>query len=149
MKPEGEPSLRQSASYLDPLPATHPLSQKLRSIFESTATFASTSESNKNALLEIEERYKKHDVEESRKKKSASTRRIRNAYSDDIDTERARNSLARDAQDSLEKACFGFLDSLEVVDDVSSVEIHSKSESGSIVTHILIALTRLVYKHYI
>ncbi|UZJ55326.1 hypothetical protein CBS101457_004646 [Exobasidium rhododendri] len=120
MEAEAGPS-RPSTSHLDPLPASHPLSKKLRVILESTANFTSTTDSNRRALQEIEERYEQRHLEERKGRGRASLQRDQHHNFIEIDTERARNCLARDAQDSLEKACFGFLDSLQVVDNSLSI----------------------------
>lgn len=109
--------LRQTASHLDPLPATHPLSIKLRTVFDSTSSFSSQPDATRRALQDIEERYA---VPEGQ------TGRARGLPFDvgataKVDTEKARSLLARDAQDALEDACFGFLDSLQVVDKVRVV----------------------------
>ena len=45
-----------------------------------------------------------------------------------VDTEKARSLLARDAQDALEDACFGFLDSLQVVDKVRVVILRPRRQ---------------------
>jgi hypothetical protein len=113
MKAEAGPSTLQSTSHLDPLPASHPLSLKLRAIFDSTAPSSSQSDSNQKALLEIEQRYAKARKEGSARKSAQGSSLVA------IDTELARNSLSRDAQDLLEESCLGFLNSLQVVDEVS------------------------------
>jgi UDP-N-acetylglucosamine 2-epimerase len=114
MKSEAGPSSLQSTSHLDPLPASHPLSLKLRAIFDSTSSSSSQSEATRNALYEIEQRYSKEKRENSSRKTGSSS-----SSSTAVDTEAARNSLSRDAQDSLEESCLGFLTALQVVDEVS------------------------------
>lgn len=112
MKSEAGPSALLSTSHLDPLPTSHPLSLKLRTIFDSTSASSSQSEATRSALYEIEQKY-------SREKKEIGTRKggISTSSLNAVDTEAARNRLSRDAQDSLEESCLGFLNSLQVVDE--------------------------------
>lgn len=107
----GPSSLRHSSSHLDPLPVSHPLSIKLRTIFDNTSNFSAQSENTRVALEEIEQRYAKERI-----------RSIEEEYDEEetlIDTEAARNNIAKDAQDSLEEAYSTFLGSLQIVDKAS------------------------------
>lgn len=109
----GPSSIPSTSSHLDPLPASHPLSIKLRSVFESTSSPSCFSEENQRALVEIEQRYAK-----SRPKATNFSRKITQIDYIPVDTEKARKSLSKDAQDSLEESCLLFLNSLQVVDEV-------------------------------
>ncbi|MCO5586516.1 hypothetical protein L7F22_040456 [Adiantum nelumboides] len=108
---EAGPSRRRpgSSSHLDPLPATHPLSLKLRSIFDPRRSKETDPEAVKQALDGIEERYSRRDDAKHKKH---------------FDVAWARTRVAKDAEDSVEDATLGYLDVLETVDraisDVSS-----------------------------
>lgn len=110
----GPSSIKSTSSHLDPLPASHPLSIKLRTVFDSTSSPSCFSEENQKALVEIEQRYAKT------RPKAISRKNSQIGYIP-VDTEKARNSLSRDAQDSLEESCLIFLNSLQVVDEVRAL----------------------------
>lgn len=119
----GGPSRRAAISRLDPLPSTHPLSVRVRSIFDASSSFSSNAEATRQALQELENRYGVRKQGRSRAGVASSSDKVGKIIS--VDTDRARQCVAQDGQDALEQACRSFLDALSVVDaSVTSMGEH-------------------------
>lgn len=127
----GPSTQRRSSSRLDPLPSSHPLSLRIRSVFDSSSAFINSSkntadadaEATRAALQEIEERYGQRKSKRKNVKISEENGKS-NGKIISVDTEKARKCVAQDAQDGLEKASQSYLDALSVV-NASVIEMGS------------------------
>lgn len=126
-----------TTSRLDPLPSTHPLSLKIRSVLDSSTAFSSDEKATQRALHELERRYTAREAQPRAKSTAGyQSGATKGEYSQDgrarakgahIDTERARRRVDDDAQDALEEACQSYLAVLGRVDEAVAgigVSIH-------------------------
>lgn len=107
------PSRGDTSTKLDPLPSSHPLSLKLRSVFDHTSSLSPDSLKAEQALEDLEIKYRVVPVKKNEQSASRNGRLSR------FDTDKARKFAATDAQDTLEEACSQYLSVLQDVDEVS------------------------------